>query len=213
MRNAECGIGRLRPEWLSVSAEQPNGVSGTNSSGSVEAWQRSGMAMTSLPQPDSLERHVLEEAITFDLAGVLAGARRCLPVALSVFAYGTVFGVLSRQAGLSLPETLLMSGLVFAGSAQFVALGLWAAPLPLGTLVLTTLIINLRHLLMGAALRPWFARLSPAARYGSLFFLTDENWALTMAEYARGGRNGAFLLGRGLAPFHAWLWPPLSGTR
>jgi 4-azaleucine resistance transporter AzlC len=169
------------------------------------------MAMTSLPQPDSLERHVLEEAITFDLAGALAGARRCLPVALSVFAYGTVFGVLSRQAGLSLPETLLMSGLVFAGSAQFVALGLWAAPLPVGTLIVTTLIINLRHLLMGAALRPWFARLSPAVRYGSLFFLTDENWALTMGEYARGGRNGAFLLGSGLALYVAWLGAALAG--
>src|SRR5439155_23987943 len=107
-----------------VAVDRLSGVSGTGPAGGVAGWLRSGMTLTSLPQPDSLERHGLEEVVTFDLAGVLAGAWRCLPVALSVFAYGTVFGVLSRQAGLSLPETLLMSGLVFAGSAQFVALGL-----------------------------------------------------------------------------------------
>ena len=54
-----------------------------------------------------------------------AGARACIPVAISVSAYGVVWGVLAKQAGLSLLEVVLMSGLVFAGSAQFVALDLW----------------------------------------------------------------------------------------
>ena len=77
----------------------------------------------------------------------LAGARACLPVAISVAAYGLVWGVLARGAGLSLLEVVMMSGLVFAGSAQFVALDLWTATpssLPIGPLILAALIVNLR---------------------------------------------------------------------
>jgi len=45
------------------------------------------------------------------------GALRTLPVAFSVFAYGMVYGLLTRQAGLTLGEAALSSGLIFAGSS------------------------------------------------------------------------------------------------
>jgi 4-azaleucine resistance transporter AzlC len=119
--------------------------------------------------------------------------------------------VLARQAGLSPLEATLMSGLVFAGAAQFVALGLWTVPLPVVAIVLTTLVVNLRHVLMGASLRPWFARLSARKAYGSVYFMVDESWALTMRELAAGGRDVAFLLGSGLLLFGAWLASTLAG--
>ena len=156
----------------------------------------------------------VEADVTFTRAGVLTGGRAAIPIALAVFAYGLVFGVLARQAHLSLLEAFLMSGFVFAGSAQLVAIGLWSAPgtaLPIAAIVITTLVVNLRLLLMGVALRPWFARLPPRAAYASVFFMADENWALTMAQFARGGRDGAFLLGSGLAVFVAWLGATLVG--
>src|SRR5690242_2303149 len=114
------------------------------------------------------------ERATFTRTGILRGVRQTLPLAVSALVVGGVFGVLARQAGLSLPESSLMSALVFAGASQFVALGLWTGPLPVVTIVLTTLIVNLRHLLLGAALRPHFSRLSPLKTYGSAFFLVDE---------------------------------------
>ena len=152
-----------------------------------------------------MAEHSANAPIVFTWAGVRAGIRRSLPLAVSVFAYGLVFGVLARQAGLGLLESLLMSGLVYAGSSQFVALGLWQTPLPVLAIIFTTFVVNIRHLLMGAALGPWFARLSVPKTYGSLFFMADENWALTMREFAAGGRDAAFLLGSGLPLFVAWL--------
>jgi len=149
--------------------------------------------------------------ITFTWAGALDGARRGLPLAVSVCAYGLVFGVLARQARLGLGEAALMSGLVAAGASQFVVLTLWATPLPVLTIVLTTFVVNLRLVLMGAALRPWFARLSPLRAYGSVFFLGDESWALTLREVEAGGRNGAFLLGSGLTIAAAWLGATIVG--
>ncbi len=150
--------------------------------------------------------------ISFTTAGALRGARKALPLVVSVFAVGVVFGVLARQAGLSPAESLLMSALVFAGASQFVALSLWTTPLPVAVIVLTTLVVNLRHLLMGASLRPWFSRLSPFKAYGSAFFMVDESWALTMGDLTSGGRDTAFLLGSGAALFGSWVSATLVGV-
>jgi 4-azaleucine resistance transporter AzlC len=98
-----------------------------------------------------------------------------------------------------------MSGLVFAGTAQFIALGMWGTPVPAVTIILTTLIVNARHLLMGAALRPWFSSLSARKTYGSMLLLTDESWALSMRELVGGSNDAAFLPGSGLALWLAWV--------
>ena len=160
------------------------------------------------------ERANVEEAggkVTFTFAGALEGAKRCLPIEVAGFAIGLVFGVLAGQAGLSAAETVLMSALVFSGATQFVVLGLWAAPLPVAAIVLTTLVVNLRYVLMGATLAPWFSGLSRLKAYGSIFFLADENWALAMGEHAKGRRDAAFLIGGGLAMFASWTISSLLG--
>jgi 4-azaleucine resistance transporter AzlC len=148
----------------------------------------------------------------FARKGILLGARTAIPVALSVFAYGLVFGVLARQAGLTLFESLLMSGVVFAGSSQFVAMGLWTMPLPIGAIVLTTLVVNLRLVLLGAALRPRFIGVAARRIYPTLFFMADENWALTLKYFEEGGDDAGFLLGSGLALYAAWLAATLVGS-
>jgi 4-azaleucine resistance transporter AzlC len=152
-----------------------------------------------------------ENATTFTLRGTLEGAKLCIPIVISGFAIGLVFGVLARQAGLSVAESVLMSVLVFSGAAQFVVLGLWATPLPVATIALTTLVVGLRHLLMGAALSPWFSKLGRLKAYGSVFFMADENWALTMGEFSKGRRDAALLLGGGLAMFVSWTSSTLIG--
>src|SRR5918992_4695256 len=78
-------------------------------------------------------------------------------------------------------------------------------------MVLTALVVNARHLLMGAALLPWFGGLPRSRVYGSAFFLNDESWALTMQDLRAGSGNGAFLLGSGLALFLAWVGATAAG--
>lgn len=148
---------------------------------------------------------MVPEDVPFTLRGAVLGFRKCVPIAVGVFAYGLVFGVLAQQAGLTVVEALLMSATVLAGAAQLIAVEIWADPVPTLTIVLTTLVVNLRYLLMGASLRPWFSKLSPAKAYGSAFFMADENWALTMSEYRDGRARGAFLAGSGFAIFTFWL--------
>jgi len=150
--------------------------------------------------------------VQFGWVGLREGYRRCLPVALGVAGYGVVFGVLAREAGLSVAEATLMSATVLAGAAQLIAVELWADPVPVAAVVGTTLVVNLRYVLMGAALRPWFRHLAPRHAYGSVFFTADENWALTMGELRSGSRRGAFLLGSGLAIWSFWVAATIIGA-
>jgi len=139
------------------------------------------------------------------------GLRVSLPLAAGVAAYGLVFGVLARKAGLSIADVALMSGIVFTGSAQFVALTLWAASPPALALALATLAVNLRYVLMAAALRDLFQRTQRAAAFAAVFLVNDESWALTMGEVARGGANIAFMVGSSLVLYVAWLGSTVAG--
>ena len=137
--------------------------------------------------------------------GVRRGAVAAIPVTVGVVAYGIVFGVLARQVGLTLFEVILMNTLVFAGAAQTAALDLWTYPLPTLAIVTTTLLINLRNLLLGASLRPWLDRYPARRVYPWLHILADEGWAVAMNRYARGERDAGFLFGALLMVAVGWI--------
>jgi len=135
------------------------------------------------------------------------GMRRSLPLALSVAAFGLVWGTLAGQAGLSPAESVLMSALVFAGAAQFVVLPLWnaAAALPLFAIVAATLAVNLRFVLMSATMLPLFQRERPRWPWAKAFLISDENWALASADLARGRGSVGLLLGSGVVIYASWV--------
>lgn len=142
------------------------------------------------------------------------GMRQAVPLSFGVAAYGLVWGALAGQAGLAPSEAALMSAMVFAGAAQFVALGFWLEPahaVPLGAVVVTTLVVNLRFVLMSASLQPLFERDRVRGRYLRAFLISDENWALTSAEVAQGRGSVGFLLGAGAVVYAAWLSSSIAG--
>lgn len=142
----------------------------------------------------------------------LLGMQMFFPVAVSIAAYGLVWGVLAGQAGMSVLEVVLMSGLVFAGASQFVALDMWTAGnLPILSIVIATAIVNLRLLLMSATVRPLVAHLPLSRALPAMFVISDEQWAMTMAEVRKGRGSLAFLLGTGAASYLAWLSSTLVG--
>ncbi len=150
--------------------------------------------------------------VSFTAAGVRDGFVAGFPVALGVAGYGVVFGVVARRAGLSVAEAAVMSATVVAGAAQLVAVELWAEPIPVVAVVSTTLLVNLRYVLMGAALRPWIGQLGAPKAYGSVFFFADENWALSIGALRSGSDNGAFLLGSGLVLWLLWVASTVVGA-
>jgi 4-azaleucine resistance transporter AzlC len=106
------------------------------------------------------------------------GLRDIAPVMIAAAPIGGLFGAIAASKGLSLAEVALMSTLVFAGGAQFAAIELWSYPVPVAAILFSTLLVNARHVLMGASLAPKTLGFSSAQRYLGFFFLTDEAWAL-----------------------------------
>ncbi len=138
--------------------------------------------------------------------------RLFFPVAVSIASYGVVWGVLAGQAGLSPLEVLFMSGIVYAGSSQFVAITMWSpVGLPIASIVIATAIINLRMLLMTATLRPLFAGVPMWRALLAMFFVSDEVWAMTMAQNGKPASGPAFMLGAGALAWIAWVASTLAG--
>jgi 4-azaleucine resistance transporter AzlC len=135
------------------------------------------------------------------------GLLATLPLAPGVVAFGLLYGMMARQLGFSPGEAWAMSLIVHAGSAQFTALGMWesvgAAPI-----ILTTLVVNLRHMLMGASVAPYLRGLSPQWRALLALWMSDESYALAIAEYERGRGSHGYFLGANVGIYLAW---PASG--
>jgi 4-azaleucine resistance transporter AzlC len=105
------------------------------------------------------------------------GLRDIAPVAIAAVPIGLLFGAIAVAKGLSPLEVVLMSTLVFAGGAQFAAIETWVQPAPIAVLAFATLLINVRHVLMGASLGPKM-RATRLQKLLGFYVLTDEAWAL-----------------------------------
>lgn len=118
---------------------------------------------------------------------ILKGIAHAFPVVMGYLPVGFAYGVLAIKAGLSMTNTMIMSIFVYAGSSQFVAVGLMAAGSTGLSVVLTTLIVNLRHTIMSAAMSPYLKkwRKTVIAFFG--FELTDETFALHSLRTASDG--------------------------
>lgn len=112
------------------------------------------------------------------LCKVVQGSKRALPVVLGYLPIGFAYGVLAGKAEISAANTILMSILVFAGSAQFIAVGLFASGVGPATIILTTFIVNLRHTLMSASLSPFLSQWSRWLQSCFAYQITDETFAL-----------------------------------
>jgi len=146
--------------------------------------------------------------VTFTLAGVLRGARKGLPILTGLLPFALVTGITSQGAGLSLAEATLMSAVVYAGASQLVALAIWTHPPSLIAVTFAAFVVNLRLALMGPVLSPWLDRMRGWKLWSSLFFMTDQSWAMSVAEMNGGRRDAGFLFGTGFSMWLMWV----SGT-
>jgi 4-azaleucine resistance transporter AzlC len=112
-----------------------------------------------------------------------------LGIIVSASGFGLVYGLTARTAGFSPLEAGAMSVLVFAGAAQFAAVGYVAGGFSWIAVVLLTGFLNARHFLYAAALAPYLADRPRPVRAVVAHVLTDEAFALAIAHFRRIGRG------------------------
>lgn len=130
-------------------------------------------------------------------------------IALAVGAVGTSFGAICVAAGLPAWAVVAMSTLVFAGGAQFMAVGLLVAGSPVAA-VLAGLLLNARHLPFGLAVGDAIGERLPAKLLGS-HLMTDEAVAFALARTDPHGRRRAYWM-TGAALFVGWNVGAVAGV-
>jgi len=141
-----------------------------------------------------------------------AGLAAIAPVAAAAIPIGLLFGALAADKGLGPGEVALMSLLVFAGAAQFVALDVWAAPVPVAAIVLATLVVNLRHVMMGLSLGRKLGDFTRPQRLGAFYLMADEVWALAEARSRVARLTPAYYAGVSLPLIAVWTATTAAGT-
>jgi 4-azaleucine resistance transporter AzlC len=135
-----------------------------------------------------------------------------LPVVMGYLPIGFAYGVLAINAGLSVLETVAMSVIVYAGSAQLMAVSLFEAGINPFSIIATTFIVNLRHLLMSASLAPYMERWQKGQVAAFCYELTDESFGVHSLRFARGETEAPRALAINLTCQLAWVGGTLLGA-
>lgn len=144
----------------------------------------------------------------------LDGVRVFAPTAPAIFSWGLVTGIAMSKSILTVPQAIVMSLLLYAGSAQLAVLPLMAAGLPIWTALLTAFLVNLRFIITSAALQPHFAYLRFFRRTVLATFNGDVTFVLFMSRYANPGYapgKEGFYWGLALSNFTTWQVASIAG--
>ena len=148
------------------------------------------------------------------LSSFSAGARDTIPMLVGAAPFGIIFGSLVAANLLKAWQGQLMSLSVFAGSSQFIAIGLVAAHAGMLVILFATFIVNLRHMLYAATLLPHVAHLPARWRWLLGFLLTDETFAVVNRYYCQHPQTSLghwYFLGSGVAMYGNWQFWTLIG--
>ena len=145
-------------------------------------------------------------------ATIRQGIATAWPICLGYFPIGLALGVLAQQAGLPWWAMSLMSVLVFAGSSQFICVAMLAAGASPPAIVLTTLMVNLRHALMSSSLAVHLRGVD--RRFLALFAygITDESFAVNMARFHAGHWSRWSALITNQLPNFCWIFATTVGV-
>lgn len=143
-----------------------------------------------------------------------AGAREMSGVSLGIAAWGLVTGVAMVKGGLSIPLAVLMTLVVYAGSAQLAALPLMMVGTPVWVVWATALCINLRFVIFSAQWRPYFMRYPLRERLLLGYISGDLTYVLFMKRFPEARDDEGqieYFLGASAANWLSWQLPVLAG--
>ncbi len=106
------------------------------------------------------------------------GAKLGVPVVFGFVPVGIAYAIMARQAGFSIAQTIGMSVAVFAGASQMMAVGMYAAGAGLAAMIITTFMLNLRHVIMSVCVFDRLRGVKMGKKLSAAFGVTDEGFAI-----------------------------------
>ena len=140
------------------------------------------------------------------------GISAVLPVCFGYIPIGLAFGVIAGKAGLGPVETGAMSMIVYAGSAQFIAISMLSAGAAVLPIIITTFVVNLRHLLMSSSMSMYLKRNKKTSLSFFSWGITDETFAVNLERFI----NASWDIKKGLivnfAAYFTWIASTIAGN-
>lgn len=134
-----------------------------------------------------------------------------LPVILGYLPYGIAFGLLAKQASLTLWATLAMSAFVYAGTAQFIAVAMLQNQQTLWAITLATFIVNSRYILMNGALTQKCLQWPTWKRFLVSYYVSDETFVVMSNRHKSSPLTPAYALGLNFTGVFGWTTSSVMG--
>ena len=142
------------------------------------------------------------------------GALEMSGIAVGIAAWGLITGVAMVNSGLPAPLAVLMSLLVFAGTAQLAALPLITSGAPIWVVWATALCVNLRFVIFSAQWRPYLTHLPRWQRARWAYFTADLNYVVFMRRFPEPRHSpdqAPYFWGGSITNWIAWQVPSMLG--
>lgn len=137
----------------------------------------------------------------------------CIPTLFGYVGIGIAAGIIGKAANLTILEITLLSIIVYAGAAQFIITGLLLTTAPIMAIIFTVFLINLRHLLMGMTIAPFFKRFSLINNIGIGTLLTDETFAVAVNAISQQKTIDAnWMHGLNITAYLVWIMSCITGA-
>jgi len=114
-----------------------------------------------------------------------AGAAEMAPFLVGIAPFGLVVGAAMVPSGLSVPQALGMSVLVYGGAARLAVVDLLAGAAPFLVVAVTGFVVNLRFAMLSASIAQYFRGLPTAWRWVVVALLVDVLYALSVTAFER----------------------------
>jgi len=141
------------------------------------------------------------------------GVRDCIPTLLGYWSIGFAAGVVGETEGLSVLEIGLMSVFLYTGTAQFIVAAMLGSGSTIASIIVTVFFVNLRHLLLSAAVAPYFRQYTAKKNILLGAQLTDETFGVAISRLSlqAEGRD-KWMLGLNVTAQVNWVVATLVGA-
>lgn len=154
-----------------------------------------------------------ERKVPVNRSEFIGGIKDCIPTLFGYLSIGFACGVVSKSCGMTILETVAMSTFIYAGSSQFIAASMILSSASIMQTVLTVFLVNLRHLLMSAAIAPYFKNNSLKKNFTVGVLMTDETFALA-SSHGNGNDNINYkwMMGVDITAYLNWIAATFVGA-
>jgi 4-azaleucine resistance transporter AzlC len=159
---------------------------------------------TKSPSAEAQQELIQAHNIACSRPGFQRGLRASITIAAGPIIWGVSMGVIASEAGFSSMGAVLMSLLVYSGSAQTIAVDMMQRDAGLVAILVSTFLVSLRYILMGFTMSGWFRSTPRWLFWPGIHYLSDQSWAMTITEMRDGRRDVGFFFGINVGMLLGW---------